>query len=416
MSVSIEDKLMALVPRRSGRSAVAPTVAVAAAVAAALISAAAALSVASAAAAAPTPAPLRPTAVPTPIPTPQAPPRIEDTRKGAVPRDRVARFPGKDVSFSRILRVEEIDLDRDGIPEVMVEAIGTVQRLPEDVPAIGFVSRYRLPFESPLLVVLKKNGDEYRPLFLAHTPLRCGQSDDLSTCDQLLQFRTIRFRYDDRPQVVFQMLHPGDSGLNETYVYRLARGKLETTFSVSLPRVSVTVAVDPNGIERRLAVDTFVNRELPARYRSFTLRTLFVFGENRFRIASDTPEESWSADSADVELAYWGLVHQPVFASDVEKLRERQKQGVDAWALDPAEVIHRRYPDATKIRVGARTSGLCVVFFERPNNCHAHALLFQPVREWEGDKTFWEIGAMRGQKETPFECLEEPPLLVGVGR
>jgi hypothetical protein len=359
----------------------------------------------------------RPTAVPTPIPTPQAPPRIEDTRKGAVPRERNARFPGKDLSFSRILRVEEVDLDRDGVPEVMLEAIGTVQRLPEDVPAIGFVSRYRLPFESPLLVVLKKNGEEWRPLFIAHVPLRCGQSDDLSTCDQLLQFRTIRFRYDDRPQVVFQMLHPGDSGLNETYVYRLgAHGKLESTFSVSLPRVSVTVSVDPNGIERRLAVDTFVNRELPARYRSFTLRTLFVFGENRFRIASDAPEEAWSADRADVELAYWGLVHQPVFAGDVEKMRERQKQGVDAWALDPAEVIHHRFPDATKIRVATRIPGLCVVFFERPNNCYGHALLYQPVREWDGDRTFWEIGAIRGQKDVPFECMEEPPLLVGPGR
>jgi hypothetical protein len=362
-------------------------------------------------------APRRPTLTPTPIPTPQAPPRIEEIRKGAISRDRIARFPSKDVTFSRIVRVEEVDLDRDGTPEVMLEAIGTVQRLPEDVPAIGFVSRYRLPFESPLLAVLKKNGDkssdEWRPLFIAHIPLRCGQSDDLSTCDQLVQFRTIRFRYDDRPQVVFQMLHPGDAGLNETYVYRLNKGKLETTFSVALPRVSVTVAVDPNGIERRLAVDTFVNRELPARYRSFTLRTYYVFGENRFRIASDVPEEAWSPDRADVELAYWGLVHQPVFSSDVEKMRERQKQGVDPWALDPAEVIHRRFPDATKIRVAARVAGACVVFFERPNNCNAHALLFQPVREWEGEKTFWEIGTLRGQKETPFECLEEPPLIVG---
>ena len=82
-------------------------------------------------------------------------------------------------------------------------------------------------------------------------------------------------------------------------------------------------------------------------------------------------------------LAYWGLVHQPSFAPDVEKLRERQKS-VDAWLLDPVEVIRRRYPDATRVRVGARMPGVCVVFFERPNNCHAHALLYQPLREWEG--------------------------------
>jgi hypothetical protein len=352
-----------------------------------------------------------PTPIPTPIPTPQPPPRIEDARKGAAARDRVVRFPSREVSFSRLLRVEEVDLDRDGVSEVLIDGIGTVQKLPDDVPAVGFVSRFRLPFESPLLVVMKRTGEEWHPLFIAHVPLRCGQSDDLSSCDQVLQFRTIRFRFDDRPQVVFQMLHPGDSGLNETYAYRLGRGRLETTFAVSLPRVSVTVAVDPNGIERRIAVDTFVNRELPARYRSFTLRTFFVFGENRFRIASDTPEEAWSADRGDVELAYWGLVHQPSFAGDIEKLRDPHRQ-VEAWSLDPIEVVKRRYPDAIRVRVGTRVAGLAVVFFERPNNCHAHALLYQPVREWEGDKTYWEIAAMRGQKDVPFECLEEPPLYV----
>ncbi len=364
-----------------------------------------------AAAAAPAPAPRRsPTAMPTPVPTPVPPPRIENTRKGVLPRDRVTRFPSRDVSFSRLLRVEEVDLDRDGVSEVLVDAIGTVQKLPEGAPAVGFVSRYRLPFESPLLVIMKRNGDEWNPLWIAHVPLRCGQSDDLSTCDQLLRFHSIRFRFDDRPQVVFQMLHAGDSGLNETYAYRLVKGTLEPTFSVSLPRASVSVSIDPNGIERRLAVDTFVNRELPTRYRSFTLRTGFVFGENRFRIASDTPEEPFSADRSNTELAYWGLVHQTSFGTDVEKLRERQRS-IDAWLLDPVEVIRRRYPDATRVRVGARMPGVCVVFFERPNNCHAHALLFQPAREWEGDKTFWEIGAMRGQKD-PFECLEEPPLEV----
>ncbi len=351
------------------------------------------------------PAAPKPTA--TPIPTPQPPPLIERSRKGGVSLERVTRFQSKEISFSRLLRVEEVDLDRDGVSEFLVDGIGTVQKLPDDVPAVGFVSRFRLPFESPLLAIMKKTGDEWHPLFVAHVPLRCGQSDDLSTCDQLVQFRSIRFRYDDRPQVVFQMLHPGDSGLNETYTYRLVRGKLETTFSVALPRVSVSVSVDPNGIERRLAVDTFVNRELPARYRSFTLRTTFVFGESRFRIATDTPEEAWSADRADVELAYWGLVHQPVFAGDIEKLR---RQGTEAWALDPGEVVRRRYPDATKIRVGTRIAGLALVFFERPNNCHAHALLYQPVREWEGEKSYWEIGAMRGQKDFPFECFEESPL------
>jgi hypothetical protein len=37
-------------------------------------------------------------------------------------------------------------------------------------------------------------------------------------------------------------------------------------------------------------------------------------------------------------------------------------------------------------------------------------VLYQPVREWEGEKSFWELAVIRGQKETPFECLDEPPM------
>ncbi len=347
---------------------------------------------------------------PTRIPTPQAPPRVEERRRGVMPRERV-RFSSRDLEFSRVMHVEEVDLDRDGVSEVLVDGIGTVVRLPAGLPTIGFVSRSRLPFESPLLVALKRFGDEWRPLFIAHVPLRCGQSDDLSTCDQLLSFRSIRFRFDDRPQVVFQMLHPGDSGLNETLALRLLRGKLEPTFSVSLPRYSVTVSVDPNGIERRLAADTFLNRELPERYRSFTLKTFFVFGENRFRIASELPEDAWTTDRQAVELSYWGLVHQAGFMLEIERLRERQRrEPPDPWSFDPVEVIRKRYPDATRVRAGPRSAGVSIVYFERPNNCQGHAFLYQPLREWEGEKTFWEIASFRGQKDFPFECLEEAPL------
>lgn len=363
---------------------------------------------------APVPTPQPPARVtPTSLPTPEPPAREEAHRKGAAPRARMARFPSRTISFSRLSRVEEVDLDGDGVSEALVDGIGTVHKL-ADVPAIGFVSRSRLPFESPLLAVLKRLGDGWHPLLLAHVPLRCGQSDDLSTCDQLLAFRSVRFRFDDRPQVVFQMLRRGDSGLNESYAYRLVRGRLEPTFSVSLPRTSVSVSVDPNGIERRLAVDTFINRELPARFRSFTLKTLFVFGKNRFRIAADLPEEPWSVEKSDVELAYWGLVHQAAFAADLERLKDPQRRDfVEAWLFDPVEVVRRRYPDASKARIGTKAAGVCVVYFELPNNCHAHALLYQPLREWEGEKTFWEIAAMRGQREFHFECFEEPPIEPG---
>jgi hypothetical protein len=355
------------------------------------------------------PAAPKPKASPTPVPTPAPPPRIEASRKGLGPRERDARFPSPEISFSRLLRVEEVDLDRDGVSEALVDGIGTVQRIPEDVPALGFLSRYRLPFESPLLAVMKKTGDEWHPIWIAHVPLRCGQTDDLSVCDEIPQFRTIRFRFDDRPQVVFQMLHAGESGVNETYAYRLVKGRLETTFSASLPRASVSVTVEPNGIERRLAADTFLNRDLPVRYRSFTLKTFFVFGENRFRVATDVPEDAWSADKAETELVYWGLVHQSSFAPEIEKLRERQKTA-EAWAFDPVEVVRHRYADASRVRLGAKAAGVCVVFFERAGGCNAHALLYQPIREWEGERTFWDVAALRGQKDFPFECVEEPPL------
>ena len=58
----------------------------------------------------PTPAP---TLAPTPVPTPVPPPRVRDSgRKGAASGARVNRFPSQELAFSRLLRVEEIDLDR----------------------------------------------------------------------------------------------------------------------------------------------------------------------------------------------------------------------------------------------------------------------------------------------------------------
>jgi hypothetical protein len=343
-------------------------------------------------------------------PTPVPPPRVEEGNKGGPPASRVARFPSREVTFSRLLRVEEVDLDRDGDMEALVEGIATVRKLPDDVPAVDFVSRSRLPFESPILAVMRKTGDEWHPLLLVHVPLRCGQSDDLSSCDQVTQFRSVRFRFDDRPQVVLQILHPGETGTNESYVYRLVGSKLDTTFGVSLPRTSIDVAIEPNGITRRLAVDTFVNRELPSRYRSFTLRSFFVFGESRFRVATESVEEPW-AEKAEGELAYWGLVHQPTFAVDIERMRDKsRKEPPEGWTLDPLEVVKKRYPDVARLRIGTRAPGVCIVYFDRIGGCHGHAVLFQPLREWEGEKTFWEIGVIRGQKEGPFECLDEAVL------
>src|SRR5712691_4052866 len=187
-------------------------------------------------------APRAPTAKPTPLPTPVPPPRELELRKGALSPGR-QRFLSRDLTFSRLLRMEEVDLDRDGEMEFLVEGIGTVKRIPEDVVAIDFVSRLRLPFESPILAVLKRVGEEWKPLLLVHVPLRCGQSDDLGTCDQLIQFRSVRFRFDDRPQVVLQILHSGEAGTSASYTYRLEKGRLETTFSAALARSPVHVTI-----------------------------------------------------------------------------------------------------------------------------------------------------------------------------
>ncbi|MFN2387157.1 MAG: hypothetical protein ABR576_12895 [Thermoanaerobaculia bacterium] len=347
-----------------------------------------------------------PTARPTPVP----PPRERAVRKGGPPTQRVARFANRHVTFTRLQRVEEIDLDRDGTFESIVEGIGTVRSIPPGAPTLGLVSASRLPFESQLLTVLDPRGNDWAVLFLGHLPLRCGQADDLARCDQLVAYRSVRFRFDDRPQVLVQILHAGEGGLHETHTYRSNGAVLAPTFSITLPRESVDVSVDPTGIRRRLAVDTFVNRELPLRYRSFTLNSSFIFGERRFRVHSETVEEEWS-EKGDVELTYWGLVHQPSFAGDLERLRERSRKGGTeaASSADPAEIVRRRYGDATEVRVAARQTGLALVYFRRPG-CLARAVVYQPLREWEGDRSPWEMAVIRGRRETPYECLDEPPL------
>jgi len=178
------------------------------------------------------------TPVPTAIPTPVAPERVPSSaRKGAVTEKRVGQYQNANVSFSKLTRVDEVDLDNDGVFEALVEGIGTVRSLPPDIPAVGFVSRSRLPFENPICAVFKRGrGTDWDVLLLAHLPQRCRQSDDPVRCDQLLAFRAVEFRYDDRPQVALQIAHAGEARLTETATYRLDRDRLETTFSAAGPR------------------------------------------------------------------------------------------------------------------------------------------------------------------------------------
>ncbi len=359
---------------------------------------------------APTAARRAATAAPTPIPTPLPPEREGRQYKGAAPTGRVQRYENKDVRFSKLTRVEEVDLDRDGVFEALVSGIGSFKSLPADIPTVGFVSRTRLPFENPILAVLKRSGGDWDLLLAAHLPLECDQSDDPARCDELLAFRSVDFRFDDRPQVVLQIVHAGEPRLSETHVYRLDKGRLDTTFTIALPRSAVDVNFAPEGITRRIAVDTFINKELPPRYRSFTLTTNYVFGERRFRIVSESLDPDWS-DGGGLDLAYWGLVHQQTFTNDLAKLQERQKKipAEAPWALDPVELVKKRYPDARDTRIFVKQPGLAIVNFERVN-CSAHIVLYQPLREWDGEKSHWDFAVIRSPEEPAYECLAEPPV------
>src|SRR5712691_886771 len=88
--------------------------------------------------AAPAPAP-SPRQTPVPVPTPQtspAPPeRLPSSiRKGAAPLPSAQRYENANIRFSKLKRVEEVDLDNDGVFEALVEGMGTVKSLPPDVP------------------------------------------------------------------------------------------------------------------------------------------------------------------------------------------------------------------------------------------------------------------------------------------
>jgi hypothetical protein len=356
--------------------------------------------------------PRRPTAVPTPAPTPMPPQRVSSSQnKGAMPERRVRRFENPFLSFSKMTRVEEVDLDNDGVAEMLVEGMGTVRRLPPDIPAVGFVSRTRLPFENPIVAVFRRaKGADWSPLLVGHLPLRCKQRDDPARCDELHAFRSVQFRFDDRPQVALQILYAGEPQLSETHTYRLDRGRLENTFSIAVSRQGVDVTLGPDGITRKIAVDTFINKELPPRYRSFTLTSSYVFGERKFRILSESLEPEWS-ERADLDLSYWGLVHQSTFGNDLARMEERQKKAASEapWVFDPAELVKKRFPDARDVRVGLKESGLAVVYFERIG-CPAHVVVYQPLREWEGEKSLWEFAVIRSPEEPAYECLGEPPM------
>ena len=349
------------------------------------------------------------TPLPTPVPTPIPPARVSSSQnKGAFPERRLPRYENRFISFSKITRVEGVDLDGDGSAEALVEGIGTVRGLAPDIPVVGFVSRMRLPFENPIFAAFQRSkGGDWNLLLVGHLPLRCNQSDDPAKCDELYTFRTVLFRFDDRPQIALEIVHAGEPHLMEAHIFRLDRGRLDTTFTATGPRPGLDVEIEPDGITRRIAVDTFINKELPARYRSFTLVTNYVFGERKFRILSESLEPEWS-ERADLDLSYWGLVHQSTFASDVARFQERQKKA-EPWAFDPVELVKKRFADAKDVRLGVKQAGVAVVYFERMG-CPAHVVVYQPLRHIEGDKSLWDFAVIRSPEEPAYECLGEAPM------
>jgi hypothetical protein len=48
-----------------------------------------------------------------------------------------------------------------------------------------------------------------------------------------------------------------------------------------------------------------------------------------------------------------------------------------------------------------------VVYFERVG-CSAHIVLYQPLRETDGDKSIWDFAVIRSPEEPAYECLMEP--------
>ena len=159
--------------------------------------------------------------------------------KGAAPERRLPRYENKFVSFSKISRVEEVGSrrrrrrrgagrgDRD-----RPRACRPTSRSSASCPACGCPSRTRSSRSFQ-----KSKGGDWNLLLVGHLPLRCSQSDDPAKCDELYAFRTVLFRFDDRPQVALEIVHAGEPHLLETHVYRLDRGRLETTFTATGPRI-----------------------------------------------------------------------------------------------------------------------------------------------------------------------------------
>ena len=60
------------------------------------------------------------------------------------------------------------------------------------------------------------------------------------------------------------------------------------------------------------------------------------------------------------------------------------------------------------MHVTLRQPGLAIVNFERVN-CPAHIVVYQPLREWEGEKSLWDFALIRSPEEPAYECLGEAP-------
>ena len=202
------------------------------------------------------------------------------------------------------------------------------------------------------------------------------------------------FRFDDRPQVALQIVHAGEPRLSETHFYRLdQRPPRSDVLGHGAPRPASTWTIAPDGVTRRIAVDTFINKELPPRYRSFTLVTSYVFGERKFRILTESVEPEWS-EQADDGPRLLGPRAAATSSRPTSRSCRTGRRRRRPWALDPVELVKRRFPDARDVRLGVKEAGVAVVDFERAS-CSAHVVVYQPLRRAEGEKSIWDFAVIR---------------------
>ena len=166
------------------------------------------------------PAAKAPTPAPTPVPTPVPPERVsESQKKGACAERRITavREP--------LRQLLEAHARRGGRPRQRRRRRGPRRGrsgrsagCPPGHPG----RRLRLAHASALREPDPRRppegkGADVEPPARRAPAAALPQTDDPTKCDELYAFRSVLFRFDDRPQVALQIVHPGEPRLSETH-------------------------------------------------------------------------------------------------------------------------------------------------------------------------------------------------------